>query len=210
MKAVFLFVLAVAVNAQSECYGLNETACVAAGGCHYYKDHGCTVVCGPCATCDEGSGKCLTCAAGSEIDGDDCRLCGTGTYSADGVRCVACELGEGCAACDYTDGLCSDCRAGSALNGTGCVECLEGLWSKGGTQKECEVCPALCRKCNKQTGECENNTMMNLSILGGVVFVLLALTVLIVIRARKRTRMDQRAREERQPLLIHNGHLVSE
>ena len=108
---------------------------------------------------DGGSGKCITCYPGNEIDDDHCYACSVGQYSYFGILCRPCS--EGTFANETGQALCYSCNAGTFQDAVGmssckscnigeyslayassCTACPVGTYQNLSAQSSCNACPA--------------------------------------------------------------------
>ncbi|ELP84382.1 protein serine/threonine kinase, putative [Entamoeba invadens IP1] len=135
-----------------------------------------------CETCDNISGKCLTCYAGYEFTGNaNCEICADGYYSSGGIlSCLPCP--SECINCYRESGICTSCQSGFkqvTTQNTGnkecvscslnnncascdsnefesekkCVECVSGYYLKN---NNCYNCPLItnCVQCSPKSNDC--------------------------------------------------------
>jgi len=118
-----------------------------------------------CSSCTAlGTGRCLSCLAGTYLSSATCPDCDVGKFSADGAisadECFTCA-DENCDKCstDQPD-TCTKCVSGYFLDGTECKQCADSdcLACSGADEAKCTSCPAnfslekgLCVACKEGT-----------------------------------------------------------
>ncbi|XP_070193990.1 cell death abnormality protein 1-like isoform X2 [Littorina saxatilis] len=114
----------------------------------------CAMTCSPgCASCDQQSGNCTTCATNSHLLSPGCTECDAGYYKKTAPSCTPCPgTCYNDTPCDKTTGHCEDCPPGK--NGDMCnQECSGGQYGPSRCSLPCGQCQNG-TQCHPVTGHC--------------------------------------------------------